>query len=411
MDPAANLYGRETHPAALLRSSFPAFALVFAALYTAYGTESPFLPAFMTAHGVSPDGLGAVLAAGTVVRLVAGPAAGRLADRLDAARPVLGCGALLAGALSFAYLPAYGFAALLAISMAHSLVLAPLAPVGDALALAAVARERVFAYGWVRGVGSATFVAGTLASGWIVGRAGLSSIIVSSGLLFLVLAFATPLLPRVHARVEARRGTGGFGTLLAVPVFRQVLLVAALVIGSHAMNDAFAVIRWRAAGLQPGTISLLWSESVASEVVVFFLLGPPLLLKLGPTRCAALAAAAGVIRWAVLASTAAVPVLAAVQLTHGLTFALLHLSNMRLIGKSVPDELSATAQTLYATLGQGVASAVFTLASGWLYGRFGAHAFWSMALLCALALPLTRGLRDPVDQPRDAVVPRPSVSP
>ncbi len=380
---------------ALVRSSFPAFVLVFAALYTAYGTESPFMPAFMQSHGLSPDGLGLVLAAGTVVRIVAGPIAGRLADRLDAGRLVLGGSAALAGLISFVYFGAYGFVPLLAVSMLISVAIAALAPLCDALALAAAARERVFAYGWVRGVGSAAFIGGTMVSGQIVARAGLGSIIVSSGLLFLVLALATAFVPRARPdpKVEARRGTDGFGTLLAIPTFRRVVLVAALVMGSHAMNDAFAVIRWQAAGIAPGTVSLLWSESVASEVAVFFLIGPPLLDRLGPARCAALAAAAGIVRWGVLATTAAVPVLAVVQLAHGLTFALLHLANMRLIAERVPGDLGATAQTLYATLGLGVAGAALTAACGPLYDHFGAHAFWAMSLLCAVALPLTAGLR------------------
>jgi PPP family 3-phenylpropionic acid transporter len=94
-----------------------------------------------------------------------------------------------------------------------------------------------------------------------------------------------------------------------------------------------------------------------------------------------------------MATTVAVPVLAVSQLTHGLTFALLHLANMRLIGEMVPDHLSATAQTLYGTLGLGVASAVLTGISGLLYGWLGAGAFWVMAGLCCLALPLASGLR------------------
>ena len=40
----------------------------------------------------------------------------------------------------------------------------------------------------------------------------------------------------------------------------------------------------------------------------------------------------------------------------------------------------------------GVASAVLTVASGYLYGWFGIHAFWGMAALCAMALPLVLGL-------------------
>ena len=47
------------------------------------------------------------------------------------------------------------------------------------------------------------------------------------------------------------------------------------------MHDAFAVIWWSAAGIEPSTISILWSEAVAAEVVVFFLIGPALLDRLG----------------------------------------------------------------------------------------------------------------------------------
>ena len=69
---------------------------------------------------------------------------------------------------------------------------------------------------------------------------------------------------------------------MRVPAFRRVVLVAALVLGSHALHDGFAMIRWNGAGLGPGTAGLLWSEVVAAEVVVFFLVGRPLLDRFGP---------------------------------------------------------------------------------------------------------------------------------
>ena len=43
--------------------------------------------------------------------------------------------------------------------------------------------------------------------------------------------------------------------------------------GSHALNDGFAVISWCAAGYNSGGISLLWSEAVLAEVATFFLPG------------------------------------------------------------------------------------------------------------------------------------------
>jgi PPP family 3-phenylpropionic acid transporter len=183
--------------------------------------------------------------------------------------------------------------------------------------------------------------------------------------------------------------------LLRLPPFRRLVLVAALILGSHAMHDAFAVIRWRAAGVSPALASVLWSESVAAEVLVFFLIGPALVTWLTPAGALAVAALAGLLRWAVMAQSAAVLALALVQPLHGLTFALLHLACMRLLARIVPPGLEGTAQALYGTVGIGATSAGLTLVSGVLYARVGAQGFWAMAALCALAVPLTWPLRQP----------------
>jgi PPP family 3-phenylpropionic acid transporter len=159
------------------------------------------------------------------------------------------------------------------------------------------------------------------------------------------------------------------------------------------------VIRWGAAGIGPGTAGLLWSLSVAAEVMVFLFFGRPLLDRLGPAGAAMLAAAAGIVRWAVMAETAWLPALAAIEPLHGLTFALLHLTCMRLLAGCVPRHLAATALTLYGTVGIGAPATLLTLASGPLYARFGAHGFWVMAALCAAALPLARTLREPFGKP------------
>jgi len=175
-------------------------------------------------------------------------------------------------------------------------------------------------------------------------------------------------------------------------MFRRVVLVSGLVLGSHAMHDTFAVIRWSAAGLTPAMASALWAESVAAEVLVFFVIGPALLARLRPAGVLSIAAMAGVVRWVVMASFTTPIALALVQPLHGLTFAALHLACMRLIPAVVPPHLAATAQATYA-LGAGVTSSLLTLASGWLYAALGARGFLVMALLCAVAPPLTRQLR------------------
>jgi MFS transporter, PPP family, 3-phenylpropionic acid transporter len=279
--------------------------------------------------------------------------------------------------------------------MAHAAVTASLAPLSDALSVTASDNGRTFQYGWVRGVGSAAFVAGTLLSGQLIDRFGLPSIIVSSSILFLVMALCAMRIPAVAPLDSAENtGSGAFRALWSMALFRR-LIVVVLVIGSHALNDTFAVIHWREAGYGSLAISLLWCESVVAEVAVFLLLGPWLIARLCARGAAALSAAAGVIRWTVMATTTSLPPLAGVQALHGLTFALIHLAAMGIIARTVPDRLSGTAQTVYGTGALGIASAVMTVASGYLFGWFGIQAFWGMAALCAMALPLIRGISAP----------------
>jgi MFS transporter, PPP family, 3-phenylpropionic acid transporter len=147
------------------------------------------------------------------------------------------------------------------------------------------------------------------------------------------------------------------------------------------------VIRWTQAGISTATIGVLWSESVAAEVLVFLFLGPRLLRALEPTVALAVAAFCGLVRWAVLAQTADVAALGLVQPLHGFTFALLYLASMKIITDTVPRSLAATAQAVYGLIGVGGATAVLILLSGWLYARFGPAGFWAMGTLCMAAFP------------------------
>jgi PPP family 3-phenylpropionic acid transporter len=376
--------------------AFFRFAILYAALFSAFGSASPFLPAFLAGRGLGPEELGIVLGAGTAVRLICGPFAGRLADRFHAFRAVLAVCAILAGSAALAYLAARGFWTVMLVSLFQAAVLAPLVPLADALSLAnarAGKNAGGFEYGWVRGVGSAAFVAGTLLAGHAAGIYGLSAIIWLSAMLLLLIPIVALFVPAFPGRATREawpeeRPDHPWLTLLRQRAFVRVTLVAALVLGSHAMYDSFAVIRWREAGISPATIGVLWSESVAAEVLVFLLIGPTLLRVLNPTGALALAAFSGLVRWGVMAQTTEVAALALVQPLHGFTFALLHLASMRIITDTVPSALAGTAQAAYGLVGIGSATAVLTILSGWLYARFGLAGFWAMGLLCIAAFPV-----------------------
>ena len=352
---------------------------------------------------MGPGSIGIVLAAGTAIRLLAGPSGGRIADRTGRPAAVLSVFTAVAAIVALGYGPARGLPLLLLVSVAHAAALAPLTPLADALALGSAKERGGFPYGWVRAAGSAAFIAGTLASGQLVGWAGLGTIVWSNAGLLALAACVAWLLPnRVAGTPPANAvASASTKTLLAIPVFRRLMVVAALIGGSHALHDGFEVIRWRAAGLSPNQVSILWSLSVAAEIVVFLLLGRRILDRIGPGRAMMLAALAGIVRWGAAAQTAWFPVMALVEPLHGLTFALLHLACMDMIGRVVPANLAATAQAFYATVAMGVVSAAVTLASGPLYGLLGSGAFWAMALLCAASLPVAWKLQ-PTAQPATA---------
>ena len=383
----------------------PTFLAVYGLLYAAFGVQSPFLPALLREQGLRAEEIGIVLAASTLIRVFAGPAVGHIADRLRRHTLTLCACALGAALAGLGYVVIRGFAGLLLVALVQAAMLAPIVPLSDALATTAARRSetdegRQFEYGWLRASGSAAFIVGTLLSGWTASDTGLASIVWSSGTLLGIGGAAGLLLPNIPvaptlSKNIARSTTRDWAFLLQIPAFRLLLIIAALVEGSHALHNSFSVIRWRAAGVGLPVVGALWSESVLSEVLVFLLIGPRLIRVLAPGGAIALAAAAGVIRWTVAAFTASPVILAFVQPLHGFTFALLHLAAMQVIVQVVPLRFAATAQAIYGTLCIGLATALLTLASGVLYARMGGTAFLVMAALCLLALPLCARLRLP----------------
>jgi PPP family 3-phenylpropionic acid transporter len=158
------------------------FLLLYAAMYAAFGVASPFLPAFVSARGVPPEQLGLMLGAGTAVRLLTAPLAGRIGDLLQALRVVLVICIALAAVMTLGYLVAPGFWLLLGMSLLHAAALAPITVLADALALGAASPppgsgRRGFEYGRVRGTGSAAFIVGTVLAGQAVSARGLDLIV------------------------------------------------------------------------------------------------------------------------------------------------------------------------------------------------------------------------------------------
>lgn len=372
-------------------SSTAIFFALYATMYGAFGAMSPFWPRLFEIRGLTPEQLGVLLGAGTLMRLVCGPLLGRIADVLARLHAVLAVCMILSAVFAICLVVSRGFWALLLFHLAQAAALAPVTSVADALAIVGAARNG-FRYGQLRGAASAAFVVGTLTAGFILVAGDISIVVSMHAALLAVGAVCVMLLRARTPRVlgSSRRvqvPAGRIRQLWDNATFRRMIIVSALVYGSHAAYDAFAIIRWNAAHISPAVAGVLWSEAVIAEIAMFVVIGPKIIGRLGTNGAAALAAAAGIVRWLVMGTTTATISIALVQPLHGFTFALLHLTCMRLMASIVPAGLAATSQVIYAA-GGGVASAVLTVLSGHLYSEYGGLAFLTMALICALAMPI-----------------------
>src|SRR5271163_3867979 len=214
---------RSLSEARIALGSFDRFLVLYATMFAAFGVASPFLPALLHERGLGPSEIGAVLAAGTAVRLITGPVISRLADRFGTHKQTLTVLLAMAAVIAFGYgLPA-GFAIFLLVSVAHASALAPIVPIADAMTLAAAPGR--FPYGWVRGAASAAFVVGSVVSGQVVGATSCDSIVWMNGTVLALAAVAAlrlhrnaldrPVAPR-QPNVRALIAVTGFLPLMAL---------------------------------------------------------------------------------------------------------------------------------------------------------------------------------------------------
>ena len=375
--------------------SFDRFLVLYGTLFAAFGVASPFLPALLHERGLGPSEIGAVLAAGTAVRLIMGPAISRLADRLGKHHLTLAVLVAMAAVIAFGYSLPAGFAIFLLVSVAHASALAPIVPIADAMTLAAAPGR--FQYGWVRGAASAAFVLGAVGAGQVVQATSLGGVVWMNGSLLALAAVAALRLPRNALDRPAVQRQADVRALFAVPGFLPLMALAALVLGSHALHDGFRCSAGRREASGQASQGCYGQRASLAEVVVFVVVGPTLLRWLGPAGAAALAASARIIRWSVTAVTAWLPAMVLVEPLHGLTFALLHLACMQMLFLIIPPALAATAQAIYGRVAVGAMSAILTLASGPLYGAFGARVLGHGPTLCGCVADRIR-LAENLDQ-------------
>ena len=346
----------------------------------------------MADRGIHAGQIGTVLGVASLVRLLAVPLWGAAADRVGRRWPMLLLAAGCSAAAVACFPLAHGVGALLLLVTAQGIAAAALTPLADTLTLALASAGRL-TYGRTRAWGSAAYMLATAAAGPVLGWAGswLMPGLVAAG--YGAAAALAPALPEPEQAEpsQAAHRPRDTSALLRLPVLRVTILASALIQGSHAAYYGFAALHWRQAGIGDTVVGLLIAEGIVMEVVLF-VWGGRWVARLGPARLTGLAATACIVRWLVLASTTAVPLLAVVQVLHAATFAMQHLSSMAMLSRGVPPARAAGAQALHSALGFSAPTGLLIWLVGLGYGRYGGAVFLPMAVLGGAGLLLVRPL-------------------
>ena len=354
------------------------FSFYYAAIFLVIGIHVPFWPAWLAHRGLDAGEISLILSVAIWVRAFANPFIAHFADRSGAYRRIIAISA--AGSIGAYALvgAADGFPALFGLNLLATCLFMALIPLGENLASRSAATHG-FDYGRVRLWGSIAFIVAAWTGGFAIDFTG------DDAILWMLLAALTGALiaglclPRQRRR---RAPTARFPALVLLrrKTFLVFILAVSLLQASHAMVYLFSTLHWRSAGIPDSVIGALWAEGVVAEILLFAFSGA-VAVRLGPVRLMLIASAAGLIRWTVLAESTDLAALAAVQWLHGLTFGAAHLAAIHYMLRTVPEDMSASAQSLYSGFAVGLAMGLVMLAGGWLFEAFGGGAFHAMTAL------------------------------
>jgi len=360
-------------------------AFYYFAIFVVAGVHMPFWPLWLTARGLSADDIGLLTGSAMVLRVITGPLIAFASDQIGQRRAQIVLFSIMLGGSFALFSLVHSFAAIFLVTLLTSTLIPSIMPLIDTLTLAQSTEGRAD-YGRVRLWGSISFIAASMAGGYMLSNTGAGMILpmILAGCAItvaaaLLLPKETPLsssaAPRRASWREALR-------LCSDRRFLVFMAAGSFIQAAHAVYYTFGTLNWQRLGLSSMLIGGLWALGVISEIILFAY-SARVTARFGPAALLALGGAAGVIRWVLTAFDPGVWLLVLLQCLHAFTFGATHLAAMQFITRAVPAYLAVTAQGVYAAVSTGIVIGVVTYASGFAYSAFGSLAFLGMAVLCA----------------------------
>lgn len=358
----------------------PRIALFFGGYFMLIGVTLPFVPVWLEARGLTDTEIASCIAIPMALKVLLTPPAGMFADRAPNRRFAVRIFTIAAFVVFLCAWPASTYGALL-LTVGTATVLWHLSlPVVDALALTGVRRFRLD-YGRMRVLGSITFIIANLGAGAILTAVAPEAIfwMMAAGLAATVAAaIALPVTPPAVRTLddESRPQVKPARKVLGNPAFLALLAAGGLIQASHGVVYGFGSLYWQGLGFSGLEIGALWAIGVVCEILLFLWSGF-VVRKVGDVGLVLIGACGAALRWLLFPLELGFAGFMLVQCLHGLSFGATFLGTQHAIARIVPEEMTASAQGIYAMIA-GFSMAGVTALAGPLYGALGAGAFPAM---------------------------------
>jgi PPP family 3-phenylpropionic acid transporter len=357
---------------------------VQAANFAGIGIFMPFMPLWLAGRGLSEQMIGLALTIPMLMRIVAAKPITALGDGARGPLPVLAALTAISAVLYACLALAPGTPAILLVLALGSVAQAGIIPLGDHVVLAHIRERPGLDFGRIRLWGSVSFLLINVAGGLVIARSGtwiIPWLIMLLTALALLVILAAPRPPD-HRAAAAAVGDEPSRDHARLAALRFAAIGSALINASHAMLYSFGSLYWRGGGLGEDVIGLLWAIGVVAEILLFFWLGPWARgVRRGLVLLLISALGAG-LRFALMPLADGFLQSFALQILHAASFGCQLLGVLAVAGAlAAPGRTGAMLGSLTSLNALFMAGA--TLASGWLFARFGGYAFLAMVPLAA----------------------------
>jgi len=339
------------------------------ALYAAYfafvGLFSPYLSLWFDSRGLSIGEIAVLLSLPQVLRIVAPPFWGWLADRGGHRVALLRISAVAALLVLLLFPLATRPVEYALVMLVLCFLTAAQMPIGEAIALD-LARGDAGRYGRMRLWGSVGFIATVLAGGPLLEALGLAALPWLLAVAMAVLVGVTFTVPE-PAAPPARAGAVPIAKRLREPAVLAFLVSAFMMIFAHAALYAFFSLFLERQGWGTTAIGAIWGIGVVAEILLF-MLQRRLFERASAMRLLAASFVVCGVRFAMIgASEGALWVLVWAQLMHAVTFGLHHSASMAVLHRWFEPAQQARAQAAFIVVAYGLGGTFGGLAAGWLW--------------------------------------------